>query len=363
MSNSNIGGTINNPQNNWQPSAEQQQWQTGRQIDPLGAMIGRGVFGFGRGGPPERTSRSPYDQYGNLRPDVQFDEQGYLVGGMPWGGTARDYQYEANRVAEQRRQALWGDAQNVMRQGLDLMQTYRPGGSAALASGMYQSRAGLYAQQAMDTEAPDLLAHYRFQKQQKADKATRKAQNNQLLGAGIQAGGAVLGAAVGSVLPGIGTALGGAIGGAAGGVGAQAAQKPAAAGQTAEGGDALTPAATSARGGGSTAAPIASGGAPVMGAGGAGAGGAAGYAAGGVAPAAGGVPVGPSGAPLSANQSLSGDPNLTFTPPYVAQQALQLQPTATPATYRDWHDSEYRVQSTRYVLDGAIRRLRRAAIA
>ena len=105
----------------------------------------------------ERTQ----DPYGPNAP--QWDESGFPVGPMPRGKYALDYQYEANRRAEAKRRALWGDAQNVMRQGLNLFQSYRPGGSAAAASGMYGQRAGLYATQAMNTEAPDLLIDWREQ--------------------------------------------------------------------------------------------------------------------------------------------------------------------------------------------------------
>jgi hypothetical protein len=105
---------------------------------------------------------------------------------MPKGKYQFDYQYEANRRAEQRRQALWGDAQNSLRQGLDLFQSYRPGGSAAAASGFYGQKAQLYGTQALNTEAPDLLIDYREQLRQRAedkiDKLNRITSGQNYLG-------------------------------------------------------------------------------------------------------------------------------------------------------------------------------------
>lgn len=122
---------------------------------------------------------------------------------MPFGKNALDWQYEADRRTERRKQALWGDAQNVMRQGTDLMQTYRPGGSAALASGLYQSRGAMYGNQAMNTESPDLLMRYREEKQKEADderRAAEKSAQKQAMVMGlVQAGATVAGAYLGGV--------------------------------------------------------------------------------------------------------------------------------------------------------------------
>jgi hypothetical protein len=135
------------------------------------------------------------DPYGPNAP--QWDEAGFPVGPMPKGKYQFDYQYEANRRAEQRRQALWGDAQNSLRQGLDLFQSYRPGGSAAAASGFYGQKAQLYGTQALNTEAPDLLIDYREQLRQRAedkiDKLNRITSGQNYLGS-IFAGGTALAA-------------------------------------------------------------------------------------------------------------------------------------------------------------------------
>jgi len=135
------------------------------------------------------------DPYGPNAP--QWDEAGFPVGPMPKGKYQFDYQYEANRRDEQRRQALWGDAQNSLRQGLDLFQSYRAGGSAAAASGFYGQKAQLYGTQALNTEAPDLLIDYREQLRQRAedkiDKLNRITSGQNYLGS-IFAGGTALAA-------------------------------------------------------------------------------------------------------------------------------------------------------------------------
>lgn len=136
----------------------------------------------------------------------QWDANGFPVGPMPRGDMALDWQYEANRRSETRRQALWGDAQNTMRQGLDLMQSYRPGGSAALASGMYGQKAGLYGNQAQDTEAPDLLMGYRDWQQAKADAERKQAERFARTTAVGSAVAAIAGTAIGG--PAVGAALG-----------------------------------------------------------------------------------------------------------------------------------------------------------
>jgi len=125
------------------------------------------------------------DPYGENPP--QWDEAGFPVGPMPRGKYSLDYQYEANRRAESQRRALWGDAQNSMRQGLDLFQSYRPGGSAAAASGMFGQKAGLYATQALNTSAPDLLIDWREQIRQRAEENANELNRNAQLITGLSA--------------------------------------------------------------------------------------------------------------------------------------------------------------------------------
>jgi len=159
--------------------------------------------------PPETPGRYAGSPYGPGAP--QFDATGRPIGPMPAAKYALDWQYEADRRTEQRKQALWGDAQNVMRQGTDLLQSYRPGGSAALASGIYQNRGSMYGTQAMNTESPDLLMSYRERKQQEADAARKQSERLGMTMGLVGAGATVLGAATG----GFGAALAGGMAGAA----------------------------------------------------------------------------------------------------------------------------------------------------
>ncbi|MCL0274543.1 hypothetical protein M2T36_26950, partial [Escherichia coli] len=84
--------------------------------------------------------------------------------------------YLAEQDAERRRLSLWTDAQNSIRKGLDLFQSYRPGGSAALASGLFQQSASMYGTQALNTFAPDMLAGYRDKQLQDAKREREKAR-------------------------------------------------------------------------------------------------------------------------------------------------------------------------------------------
>lgn len=156
--------------------------------------IGRAT-GLSPGKLPQERYQSP-DPYAEGN-GIQWDSTGRPIGQMPRGGFALDYQYEADRRTEQRRQALWGDAQNTMRQGMDLMQSYRPGGSAALASGMYGQSASLYGQQAMSTESPDLLMGYREHQQDLADRDRKQAEKLNRTMSIINAGASIAGMAGG----------------------------------------------------------------------------------------------------------------------------------------------------------------------
>ena len=126
----------------------------------------------------ESLNAPPYESKNPYKNPPQFDSGGY-TDRMPRGKWALDYQYLANRDTEQRRQALWGDAQNVLRQGADLMQSYRPGGSAALASNIYGQRASMYGTQAMNTQAPDLLIAWRERIRQEANAEREQANKFQ----------------------------------------------------------------------------------------------------------------------------------------------------------------------------------------
>jgi hypothetical protein len=130
----------------------------------------------------EAATQNPY---GPNAP--QWDESGFPVGPMPKGKYALDYQYEANRRAEQRRQTLWGDAQGAQRQAESLLSSYRPGGSAALASNIYGQRGGMYATQALNTSAPDLLIDWREQIRARAEQKANELNRNAQLITGLSA--------------------------------------------------------------------------------------------------------------------------------------------------------------------------------
>jgi len=169
---------------------------TGAALDPFKST---GLFGEQPKGPSwQYESPDPYA--GN----VQWDETGRPIGRMPRGKYALDYQYEADRLTDQRRQAYWSDARQSLQRGAGLLESYRPGGAAALSSGIYGQMAGMYGQRAMSTESPDLLIGYREYKQEQADyerkKAEKRAQQMAMLGtaatiAGFAFGGPVGGAA------------------------------------------------------------------------------------------------------------------------------------------------------------------------
>lgn len=113
---------------------------------------------------------------------VTFDETGRPIVNnrpihRPGADYALDYQYLVEQEAERRRLGLWSDAQNMLRQGLDLFQSYRPGGSAALASGMFNQSASLYGTQALNTFAPDMLSEYRNKQLEDAKRERERARN------------------------------------------------------------------------------------------------------------------------------------------------------------------------------------------
>lgn len=156
----------------------------------------RGIEIFGGLDPRYESLQQRRDPYGA---DVQWDVNGNPIGQrLPRLENAVDWQFLANQRASQRRQALWGDAQGAIGQGIDLLQSYRPGGSAALASGMFGQRAQLYAGQAMDTEAPDLLMGFRQQKQLEADKEAKRANKINSILAGVGAASNLIGAVTGA---------------------------------------------------------------------------------------------------------------------------------------------------------------------
>lgn len=169
----------NKQQRNAEGRANREQMNQGAP-DPYGTRQGNPIY-TGEGRPISYENGRPVYGYETVQNQVTFDETGRpIVNGKPiqrpGADYALDYQYLAEQEAERRRLSLWTDAQNSIRQGLDLFQTYRPGGSAALASGMFQQSASMYGTQALNTFAPDMLSEYREKQIQDAKRERERAR-------------------------------------------------------------------------------------------------------------------------------------------------------------------------------------------
>lgn len=213
---------------------------------------------FGGGDPKKNT---PVD----LASSGIYDELGYTRG-IPGEAIAPDVQYGAGVVVAHRNDQLMAsggaNAQAALQSGLENLQTYRPGGAAALLSGYYQSMANNYmaTAAARRTEVPDLMFRYDERQRARLEKTAGKAAQIQtvtsLLEAAASLAGGMAGGAPGAAAPAM-----------AGGAGAQTF--PGGFGATVPGGTgspAMVP-GTSA-GGAPQAAPQATPGATTAGAGG-----------------------------------------------------------------------------------------------
>lgn len=165
--------------------------------NPLSLAFGPIGGGFSGLDPGANGTDTPDPNLEFRDPDqMQWDPiTGMPIGmrGPPSHEVALKYQYRAQELTRRRQQALWGDAQNVMMGARNLLQSYRPGGSAALASGVFGQQAGLYASQAQSLEEPDLMAGARQNAEIQAAREAKRARNLQI-GLGIVQAGATLGA-------------------------------------------------------------------------------------------------------------------------------------------------------------------------
>lgn len=189
---------------------------------------------------------------------------------MPGANIGPEAQYESERAVASYNQRLGYAANEAMRQGAMNLQSYRPGGSAAMLSGFYTGQANTLM--GMRTEAPDSMFRWR---QVQADRAADKARRTALLTTGISAAAALgaaalpllapagaaaaggIGAAVGGAMQGLGTAVGGyymgqGLGQAAGNVGSDV-------GYQAQGQGGLGEQAAEAAGASALGQPVASG--------------------------------------------------------------------------------------------------------
>lgn len=151
---------------------------------------------------------------------LEWDQQTGLPIGMKGPPSARmagRYQYRAEEIAAQRRAALQQGALGTMNQGMNLFESFRPGGAAQLAQGQFAQKANMQLGIAAMTEAPDMLFNYREDAARRAERAAKKARDANIFGSIVQAaatiGGAVIGGPAGAVA---GNAVGGAAGNAAG---------------------------------------------------------------------------------------------------------------------------------------------------
>ena len=154
------------------------------------------LFGKGRnttGGPIQRQwdaiSTHPGQFVGNdpkkntpvdLAGSGIYDELGYTRG-LPGEAIGPDVQYGSGVVVGHRNDQLMAtggaQAQAALKSGLQNLQTYRPGGAAALLSGYYQDMAQTYltTASARRTEAPNLMFRYDERQRARAEKAASKA--------------------------------------------------------------------------------------------------------------------------------------------------------------------------------------------
>ena len=156
------------------------------------------------------------DQFGNWA----FDENGYLPE-APGRRVGMEAQYATNRYTAARNRESREAAIGAMRKGMGLLESYRPGGQASLASGMYQGLAEYHYRN--QVEAPDQLAKWRDSIRQKAQHRATQARTMQAvaaavagvatMGVGLAAGAGLGMAAMGGLSTAAGTMAGGAGGG------------------------------------------------------------------------------------------------------------------------------------------------------
>jgi len=291
------------------------------------------------------------------------------------------WQYEADRQTELYRRSLFRDARGSMRQGIGVMESYRPGGSAALAGGMYHGMANLYAGQASQLQSPDVMMNIRDKAQVEANRESQRAAGmGRLIGlAGTIAGFAVggpAGAAVGSQL---GQAVGGSQAPSNAGIDPGLYRGQSGTGSVASTGGAMPqPPSAGASGGGLSGPAVPTAGAAGGVAGGAAGGGAAGMAGGGGAriggpqpgppggggfggaPAPGGVAGAPPGAPVGGNLFPQGGVGVdgNFSPTSSAASAARsANPVVETAVQQKWAQSAIRKTSAALMVTSARQRL------
>jgi len=129
---------------------------------------------------------------------------------LPKGHAGPRVQFLSEKKVAQRNANLMRGAFGRLGAGLDLLQSYRPGGAAALSSGMFQQQANVLANSR--TQAPDLMYFTRGAIAHRARKASKRAGQMNLLAGAIQAAGTALGGAAGGAAAGALTSAAGMTG-------------------------------------------------------------------------------------------------------------------------------------------------------
>jgi hypothetical protein len=202
-------------------------------------MAWNGPPGMQQGGP----TQEPWDPYGysgrggwTNRPgsnetwwrDHSLDPTTGVVQG-PWpvppADIAMGVQGLHDRGVWQFRQRLMSDAVNSARSASGLLQSFRPGGGAAIESGIYSQIAGLQMQRAQQTQPLDYLSDYRRHQDAISRQRANRAAERQLA---VQIAGTV--AAIGATVATGGAAAPAAMAGLAGLAGYYSGQNAASAG-------------------------------------------------------------------------------------------------------------------------------------
>lgn len=194
-------------------------WNIGKALGSIyGGPVGMAIGALSGGGGKARSYESP-DPY-----SVQWDPRtGMPIGlqGPPGAHQARAYQYRAMEMARQRRESLWGSAEGAVRGGMNLFQSYRPGGAASLAAGLQSQLGSMYAAHAGSITEPDMGGELRRYEQEQANRAAERAQQLGAITGLFQAGAGILGTIAGGPVGGAAaSAAAGALTGGAGGAGA-----------------------------------------------------------------------------------------------------------------------------------------------
>jgi hypothetical protein len=161
------------------------------------------------------------DDYGNW----EFDENGYFRS-LPGRRVGLEAQYATDAFVARRNRESREAAIGAMRKGMGLLESYRPGGQASLASGMYQGLAEYHYRNQIET--PDQLVKWRDAIRKKAQNRATQARTMQAIaagvatiatfGVGLAAGVGAVGAAAYGLSAGA-SAMSGGGGGGAGGIG------------------------------------------------------------------------------------------------------------------------------------------------